>query len=253
MKITFENRMMVAAHRGDSYNYYENTMEAYRAAIESGADMLEIDVHLTKDMVPVLIHDHTVDRTTDKKGLVSEMTYEELRQLNAGGKEDQQTIPTLEEFLELISETKILLNLEIKEYYQDGNEERCHFCIKECVKLIEKYGYAEKMVFNCFDAYVLEYIAEKYKGKYMLHGYYPYSIMSNVKRNPDEYLYCACVFDDRQKEYYDYLQSKGIEPWIGAGVTKAGHLKECYELGAKLVTTNFPGDCICKLEHIGAR
>ncbi|MBO5071018.1 MAG: hypothetical protein J6C37_11775 [Roseburia sp.] len=253
MKITFDDKMMVAAHRGDSYNYYENTMEAFMAAIESGADMIETDVHLTKDGVPVLIHDHTVDRTTDQKGLVSEMTYEELCRLNAGGREEHQTIPVLEELLQLLSEKKILLNLEVKEYYQEGNEERCHDCIDKCVKLIEKYGYADKMVFNSFDAHVLEYIDEKYKGKYMLHGFYPYSIMSNVERNPDEYLYCACIFEDREKQHYDYLQSKGIEPWVGAGVTREGHLKECYELGAKLVTTNFPGNCIYKLEKAGAR
>ena len=90
-------------------------------------------------------------------------------------------------------------------------------------------------------------------GKYLLHGFYPYSIMSNVKRNPDEYLYCACIFDDRNEAHYQYLVSKGIEPWIGAGVTKTGHLEECFRLGARLVTTNFPADCLKKLEQMGAR
>ena len=56
---------MVAGHRGDSANYPENTMAAFRAAIEAGADMIETDVRLTRDGVPVLIHDKLVDRTTD--------------------------------------------------------------------------------------------------------------------------------------------------------------------------------------------
>lgn len=253
MKITFDDKMMVAAHRGDCYNYYENTMEAFEAAIDSGVEMIETDVHLTKDNVLVLIHDHTVDRTTDGKGLVSDYTYEELLKLNAGRSEDPQKIPTFEEMLKLLAEKNILLNLEIKEYYTEGNEERCDYCIDECVKLIEKYNYAEKMVFNSFDAHVLEYVDEKYNGKYLLHGFYPYYIMKNVKRNPDEYLYCACIFEDGKKEHYEYLQSKGIEPWIGASVTQEGHLKECFEMGAKLITTNFPENCIQKLEKVGAR
>ncbi|MBO5197302.1 MAG: hypothetical protein J6B85_02100 [Lachnospiraceae bacterium] len=253
MKLTYEDKMMVAGHRGDSYNGYENTMEAFRMAIEEGADMIETDVRLSSDGMLVLMHDDKVDRTTDGKGLAKEKTFEELRALNAGGKYEPLTIPTLNELLQLLSEHNVLLNLEIKEYYSEENKERCEHCIDECVKLIEKYRYADKMVFNSFDAYVLEYIAEKYEGRYLLHGFYPYSSMQNVKRNPDEYLYCACIFSDRKPENYQYLQERGIEPWIGAGVTKEGHLKECYEMGAKLVTTNFPADCIEKLKRIGAR
>lgn len=253
MKLTFENKMMVAGHRGDRYNTHENTMKAFAAAIDAGAEMIETDVHLTSDDVLVLIHDHTVDRTTDGIGLVKDMTFEELQKLNAGDKSEVLGIPTLEELLQLLAERDVLLNLEIKEYFQEGNEEKCHRCIEECVKLVEKYGFAEKMVFNSFDAHVLEYIAEKYPGRYLLHGFYPYSVMFNVKRNPDEYLYCACISDCRRKEQYDYLKSRGIEPWIGASVTKEALLRESFEMGAKLITTDFPADCIKKLESAGAR
>lgn len=253
MTLTCDNKMMVAAHRGDSYSYYENTMEAFLTAIEEGADMIETDVHLTRDLVPVLIHDDTVDRTTDGTGYICDLTYEELCSLNAGGIHDIQRIPTLDDFLKLISTKNILLNLEIKEYYKTGNEERCELCIDKCVSLIEKYSYADKMVFNSFDAHVLEYLADQYNGKYMLHGFYPYTAMFNVQRDPDEYLYCACISDNRNKAHYEHLCSKGIEPWIGASVTGTKHLQECYELGARLITTNFPSDCLRRLDNIGAR
>lgn len=253
MKLNYKNKMTVAAHRGDSYNCYENTMEAYKMGVENGADMLEIDVRLTKDKVLVLHHDEAVDRTTDGTGLVCEKTYEELCKLNAGDKNMPLKIPTLEEFFEFLKDTNVMLNLEIKEYYKEGNIENCHYCIDESVKMVEKYGYADKMIFNSFDAHVLEYIDEKYNGKYMLHGYYPYSIMKNVKRNPDEYLYCACIFDDKNKANYDYLISKNIEPWVGAKVTTKEHLKLCYELGANLVTTNNPKDAIEKLSQENLR
>ena len=253
MKLTFDDKMMVAGHRGDLYNWPENTMESYRAAIEAGADMVEIDVHVTKDWQLVLMHDDKVDRTADGSGLIREKTLEQMRALNVGERTIPMQVPTLEELLQLLAENNILLNLEIKEYYREDNVERCHFCIEECVKLIEKYNYADKMVFNSFDAHALEYIDEKYPGKYLLHGFYPYSEMRNVSRNPDEYLYCACVFDCRNGAHYAHLKEHGIEPWIGAGVTVTETLRECYELGAKLVTTNFPGNCIRKLEKIGAK
>ena len=119
--------------------------------------------------------------------------------------------------------------------------------------MIEKYGFGNRMVFYSFDAYVLQYIADHYPGKYLLHGFYPYSILKNVDKNPDEYLYCACIFDDRNPAHYEYLMAKGIEPWVGAGVTKEKHLQTCFLLGARLVTTNFPANCIEKLKNAGAR
>ena len=250
--LTFKDKMMVAGHRGDCYNCFENTMKAFECAINDGADMIETDVRLTKDGVLVLMHDDKVDRTSHGSGLVCEKTNEELLQLNVGGKTEPAVIPTLEELLQLLSERNILLNLEVKEYYTPGNEARCAECIEKCIALIEKYDFHEKMVFNSFDAYVLEYIAEKYPDRYLLHGFYPYSIMQNVKRNPDEYLYCACLFSMNPANYR-YLQSKNIEPWIGAGVTIESRLKECFDMGAKLITTNFPADAIKKLERIGAR
>lgn len=253
MELTQKGKMMVAGHRGDCYNYFENTMPAYQMAMDAGADMVETDVHLTKDGVLILMHDDTVDRTTNGTGLIREKTFAEMRELNAGSKYEPQQVPTLEELLQLLADTNVTLNLEIKEYHIPGNEEKCDECIEKCVELIEKYNFSDRMVFNSFDAYVLQYIADHYPGKYLLHGFYPYSIMKNVDKNPDDYLYCACIFDDRKKEHYDYLISKGIEPWVGAGVTKALHLKECFDNGARLVTTNFPADCLKKLEEMGAR
>ena len=113
MKLTTDGKMTIAAHRGDSYNYYENTMEAFRAAIRSGVEMIETDVHLTKDDQLVLIHDNTVERTTDGRGWIKDMTLAELRKFNAGGSEEWLSIPTLEELLQLLKESGTLLNLEL--------------------------------------------------------------------------------------------------------------------------------------------
>ncbi len=246
-------RMWLTCHRGDCYSRWENTLPAFEAAIASGADMLETDVRLSADGALVLMHDDRVDRTTNGTGLVKELTFAELRALNAGDRYDPCVIPTLEELLTLLAPTGMLLNLEIKEYWYEGNEERCHACIDACVELVEKYGFAEKMVFNSFDAHVLEYINAKWPGRYLLHGFYPYNIIANVEQNPDEYLYCACIFDDRTPVHYEELRAKGIEPWVGAGVVKSSHLQECAEYGAVMVCSNYPADTLRKLKELGLR
>ena len=243
---------MVAGHRGDSANYPENTMAAFRAAIAAGVDMIETDVRLSSDGVPVLIHDRTVDRTTDGTGYVKEKTFAELRALNAGTETAPQQIPTLEELLELLATTDVTLNLEVKEYHEEGNEERSRECVDKCEELIRRCGMAEKMLFNSFDAPVLAYIAKTYP-QYRLHGFYPYSVMYRVEGDPGEYLYCACLDDSRSEEQYEAVLALGIEPWVGASVREEEHLALCFRLGARLVTTNDPRDCMEKLERIGAR
>lgn len=253
MELTHKGKMMVAAHRGDSAHFPENTMAAFRAAIEVGVDMIETDVQLTRDGVPVLIHDKTVDRTTDGTGDVKDMNFAELRALNAGTEELPQQIPTLSELLELLQGTGVTLNLEVKEYHEEGNEARSRECVDKCVALIERYDMEEMMLFNSFDAPVLEYIDRAYPVRFRLHGFYPYSVMHRVDRNPEEYLYCACLSENRNEAHYAYLLEKGIEPWVGASVQDEEHLKLCFELGARLVTTNDPVDCMEKLRRIGAR
>lgn len=250
--LTKKGEMMVAAHRGDSFNHFENTMGAFRAAIESGADMIETDVHLTRDGHLVLMHDENIYKTAGVPGKIGEMSFKELRSLNVGGAYEPERIPTLDEFMELISKTDTLLNLEIKEMYTEGNEERCERCIDMSVETVLRYNYADKMVINSFDAHVLEYVSEKYPGVFRLHGFYPYTIMKNVTRNPDDYLYCACVFDEK-KDNFDYLLTRGIEPWVGEKDTQISRLKASFEMGARVVTTNYPADAISKLQAIGAR
>ncbi|MGW6685932.1 glycerophosphodiester phosphodiesterase [Streptomyces sp. NPDC054961] len=74
----------VVAHRGASHEHPEHTLAAYRQAIDDGADALECDVRLTADRRLVCVHDRRVERTSDGRGIVSEMTYEELRALDFG-------------------------------------------------------------------------------------------------------------------------------------------------------------------------
>jgi glycerophosphoryl diester phosphodiesterase len=105
------------AHRGASGTFPENTLSAFRAAIDAGADMCELDVQLTRDGAVVVIHDETVDRTTDGNGEVAELTLEELKRLDAGAKFKGgaikgERIPTLDEVFAVTG--KCGLNIELK-------------------------------------------------------------------------------------------------------------------------------------------
>ena len=110
--------MLNIAHRGASGTFPENTLSAFRAAIDAGADMCELDVQLTRDGAMVVIHDEAVDRTTDGHGEVAELTLAELKVLDAGVKFKGahvagERIPTLDEVLDATS-GRCGLNIELK-------------------------------------------------------------------------------------------------------------------------------------------
>ncbi|MGB6837413.1 MAG: glycerophosphodiester phosphodiesterase family protein [Dehalococcoidia bacterium] len=111
------HRPFVISHAACKGHTPENTLLGVRRAIELGADGIEIDVHASRDGVPVLIHDDTVDRTTDGSGAVSQMTLARLQKLDAG---DGERVPTLAETLDL-TRGRVLLVMEVK---QAGIERR---------------------------------------------------------------------------------------------------------------------------------
>lgn len=107
---------LILAHRGASAYAPENTLAAFNLAFELGADGIELDVSLTRDGIPVVIHDDTVDRTTNGRGAVNQFTLAELQQLDASNRMEKyrgEKIPTLEEVLRAVGK-RGLINIEIK-------------------------------------------------------------------------------------------------------------------------------------------
>jgi len=106
-----------SSHRGANATHPENTLPAFREALRLGAQQIEFDVVRTKDGQLVVMHDLSVDRTTDGKGLVSEMTFEEIRKLDAGIKKDAKfagtKVPTLEEVIDMLPEN-VWINIHMK-------------------------------------------------------------------------------------------------------------------------------------------
>jgi glycerophosphoryl diester phosphodiesterase len=127
------------AHRGASGVRPENTMEAFRAAVDLGCDGIETDVQLSSDGVPVLIHDETLDRTTCAHGPVCGLPFAELSGLG---------IPSLVELLEFAREHGLILNLELKNSVVSypGLEEKT-------IALVGEFGLAESVILSTFNHY----------------------------------------------------------------------------------------------------
>lgn len=108
----------IAAHRGDRSDAPENTLPAFQSAFNSGFAYVETDLQLTRDGQVVLMHDTTVDRTTNGTGSVANKTLDELRKLDAGSWYDEQfrgtLVPTLAEFLDLLADSDSRALLELK-------------------------------------------------------------------------------------------------------------------------------------------
>jgi glycerophosphoryl diester phosphodiesterase len=108
---------LIIAHRGYRARFPENTLAAFEGALEIGAPMIELDVTLTRDRQVVVIHDETVDRTTDGRGRVADLPLAELKTLDAGAwfgpRFAGERIPTLAEVLDLVGDSAAV-NIEIK-------------------------------------------------------------------------------------------------------------------------------------------
>ena len=130
---------LVIAHRGYSLVAPENTILSYRKAIEAGADMIELDINLTRDGELVMIHDHRLERTTNGTGYVHDHTLSDIQLLDAGYHFRPYikgaTIPTTEETIKLAIETGIKVCFEIK----GGEVERAKIIARKLMALFIKY------------------------------------------------------------------------------------------------------------------
>jgi len=142
-----DSPIRVIAHRGFSGQAPENTLVAIRQAIEVGADMVEIDVTVTADGHVILLHDETLDRTTDGQGSPTSMTLDEIRELDAGSwfapEYAGEGIPTLTEALETVKD-RILINVEIK------SEAVEHGVVPKVAALIVEHEMLDQVVVSSF-------------------------------------------------------------------------------------------------------
>ncbi len=141
-------RPILLAHRGDLAHAPENTLPSFSQAIQKGADGVELDAKLTVDGHVIVIHDETVDRTTNGKGKVASFTLEDIRRLDAGtwfgAKFAGTQVPLLEEVFETVGKNR-LINIELTNYFspRDG-------LVKKVCELIKRHNNAGQIIFSSF-------------------------------------------------------------------------------------------------------
>lgn len=154
-----DDNFIVIAHRGASAYAPENTHSSFKKAIEMSAEMIELDIVLSKDGIPVIIHDETLDRTTNGTGAPSDYTLEELKKLDTGAwfgdKFKGEPFPTLEELLSYTKD-KIAVNIEIKhEAVTDIAEGGV---VDKALEVVKKTGVENQVIFSSFDYRVMEHL-----------------------------------------------------------------------------------------------
>jgi glycerophosphoryl diester phosphodiesterase len=147
------DRPLNVGHRGASAAAPQNTLAAFRKAIELGADGVELDAQLSADGTVVVIHDFVVDTTTDATGRVADKTLAELKALDAGGKFSPQfageRIPTLAEVFEAV-QTKLLINIELKDFHSFGGKLEA-----PVLEVVRKHAMEKHVLFSSFNPFVL--------------------------------------------------------------------------------------------------
>ena len=150
------SRPYIWAHRGADGYAPENTLPAFQMAAQMGADGVELDVQLTKDGQIVVCHDERIDRTCSQKGWLKDFTLEELKKMDFSGGNEQYAgvqIPTLREVLELLQDTGMSVNIELKTKAipYPGIE-------KKCIRLVKEMGYEDRVIFSSFNHLSLQMI-----------------------------------------------------------------------------------------------
>jgi len=151
----------IIGHRGFAAQYPENTLAAFQAAIAAGAAMIELDVMLSRDRKVVVIHDETLERTTNGRGAVADLTLAELKQLDAGSwyhpRFAGQRLPELSEVLDLVN-GRVYLNIEIKSSAYESHHP-ADAIETQVVELLRQKKLLDSGMISSFNAHVLEQVA----------------------------------------------------------------------------------------------
>lgn len=240
-------RCNVISHRGANKEAPQNTLPAFKRSLEIGVDGFETDIHLSKDGVPVVCHNYTIDETSDGEGKINDLTLEELRSHDFGSYYNEKfkgtTLPTLEEFLALCENADIqIMNIEIKPPL-DGNMA----IVEKTITAVKEHGLFGKLLISSFDPNVLVeckkidsecktgflYAPNKvFFYKQMLFGYVKFA-----KKIKADYLhphYFAVT-----KSYVRKLHKNGIgvNPWT---VNKPDDIRRMLKMGVDGIITDLP-------------
>ncbi|MBO4884847.1 MAG: glycerophosphodiester phosphodiesterase [Clostridia bacterium] len=225
--------IIAEGHRGYCARYPENTLISYRAAMQAGVDAFEFDVWLSKDGVPVIMHDGNAYRTCGVDRHLNDMTLEEIKRLDAGGKFDArfagERVPTLEELLSQARAMRpdVMLGVEIK----DMREETCD----KTVALLKRYGFFDNCIFYAFNARIIKYLKTAHAARTM--GYPDFQM---AEFEPDSYSYYDEIGINMRimrSEIFPIYAGKGMKMHIYCADTEED-VRDAIAHGASLITAN---------------
>ena len=236
--------MKIIAHRGFSGIYPENTMLAFRKAIEIGADGIELDVHLSKDGQVMIIHDEALKRTTGLDGVISDYTRAELEKISAGKTKNYEfgftPIPSLEEYLAFMAEHKDkFTNIELKTapvYYPEIEE--------KTLELVRKFDLEKNIIYSSFNWLSIERMQRLgtiSETGLLFSGMKLYNQAHIIKSLGINYFHPD--FNDLTDEIVkSYLDNKvGLNVWT---VNEIEDMKVCLSWNIDGLITNFPDRAI---------
>ena len=233
-------KIWVEGHRGYCAKYPENTLISYEAAIDLGVDAFEFDIWLSKDKVPVLMHDGNARRTCGVDRDLRDMTLAEIKELEAAytqkfgdefvGKGIE--VPTLRELCELVSAKRpgMALGVEIKEYTEET--------VDIAVAILKEYGLFDNAWFYAFDAPTIKYLKTEYNARTM--GYPDFQMKRfDIGEGYRYYDEIGLSMRIVQSEVFPIFAAKGLPMHMYCADTEED-VKLCMEKGASLITANDP-------------
>lgn len=238
----------IFAHRGSTGTHPENTMAAFIEAYEVGADGIELDINYTKDKQLAVIHDATIDRTTNGSGKVRDFTLKELKELSAGAwfspEYTAERIPILTEVLEWIQDKDLELNIEIKYATLDFAEYE-----EKVLAQVEAFGLEDRTIISSFHHGGLKRIRELNPSiecgiLYLERLYEPWHYVRTVGATALHSIWTAT------DEAMVTEASKHASPVRVYTVNKKKHLKHFLELGCSAIITDYPERAIKMREDL---
>lgn len=214
--------MKVIGHRGSMLYGFENTLKAFKQAKELGADWVEVDVEVTKDGVPVIMHDSTIDRTTTGTGKVADMTLKQIRRYKVEG----EKIPTLAEVIEFLYEEGMGLDIEVK------TKRAFEYVFKTIEGMKPKLP--EMIISSFWHEEIREYkkMFPSYQMGYLYQSHPTADMIEKMLKEVDFLLPFFTYVDDIYERYADR-----VIPWP---VDDPGEISRFYRMGVFAVITDIP-------------
>ena len=229
---------LVWAHRGASGYAPETPLAAFQKAVDLGADGVELDIQLTKDDQIVVIHDETIDRTSDGKGWVKDYTLEELRAFNYNRTKPEYKhadIPTMREVFELLKPTGLFINIEIKTgvvFYEKIEE--------KILALTKEMGMEDRVCYSSFNHYTVTRIHELKPDAEVgfLYADGPIDMPSYGVKHGVNALHPA-LYNLQYDGFVKECKEKGLKLNVWT-VNERPYMEMCCQYGVDAIITNYP-------------